>query len=622
MNGGYGSTGYAPNPEANLQDIILNIIQNILSSFCGRGTCTMEIAAEVYNRCCNNIYNITNNIASRFVDNTGCCNTEQIQNYLANYDIPAIMRDVQNQFINARNNNGFNQPMFGNAGFSNYNNNSWNRPQPIYNNFSNNGMFGQQPSMMSSGAVSSAHGFGKAIMNQTGNSFGNTNNTTIANSAPNNPNININPFLPNTKNTYNNIKPVETKEDTALIDKFSKIFKDRETRRRNKISINKITTDTDSIVYNKDFVNNHLCTEELAVLRGNRNFNDTKKVENIESIAIDSPEYCEIGNAVDITYNGSVINSSNYDLSVPVVNTKEAIDLVKEAVPNLTDQEQWIANIQYKELVVKKLPSFGSEAKDAFRAINDKLGNINTLKDISNIIIPVFKKQITEVREYLETLVIDRVNDLFRTSLYLPDNPSAYPTVKSWNGIFQLVDEANKEENDYVSYMFERLGDEYVNRVFLCVKSALIDIFEDDGDGTEVVVDTENNGCSLLAKLSEITCIAGKYRFCDYGHAPVSHMESLTKQFNRDYLVHKLNQMVLVTNIDIDAMLGTVATNTVVDVIGNLPQHVIYHLLGGLRRHGINRDMTLIEMDKKGEYINKVFRINLSVDDKLFITRE
>lgn len=618
----YGSTGYAANPEVNLQDVIINIIHSILNNFIAQGMCTPDIAQEVYLRFQANMNAITNNIRNRFVSN-GQCNTDQIYNYLANTDIPATIQDIKNQMMNNRN-YGYNQPLFSGNGYNNYggnfNNPSWSRPQSYNNYMPQNTGFGNPNSIMSSGAVSSMHGYGKAVMSQ--------NNNTIPTSAPtqtapNNPEINTNPYLPKTKNQFNNTEPVVvTSNENSLAKIFKESFNDRITRRNNRISIDKITTDTSSITNNKEYIANKINTEQLAIVRGDKNFTDTKNIQSIQNAKPESPEYCEISNTIDITHNGTVVNSSSYDLIVPVVNAQEAINLVKEAAPNLTEQEQWIAVIQYKELITKKIPNFGAEAQDAFRAIGDSLNKVHDLKDISNIIIPIVKKQISEVRQYIEALVVDRINELFKTSLYRPDDPTAYPKIKSWNGIFQMVDESNPTNSDYLAYMFDRFGDTYVNNVFLCVKSALNDIFVDSDDDDVVVRTDSDAGIALIGKLSEVTCIAGKYRFCDYGYAPESHMESLIKQFNKDYIVHKFSQEALVTNINIDEMLGSVATNTVIEVSSNLPQHVIQQLFLGVKSKGVNRDMILIEMDKSSTYINKVFRINIDINNRIFISRD
>lgn len=626
MGNPYGSTGYAANPDVNIQDFIFNIVQSILNNWLSRGTCTQEVAAEIFNIITSNIYNLAQDISNRFVQGDYCDST-QVQEYLARNVLPSIQREVQNRFMASRGGfNNYNQPMFAGNGYGNYQNNSWNRPQ--YNNYfpQNNG-FGynnQQPSMTSSGSVSSAHGFGKAIVNQNGGISPQQvqNQTQFANSVLNDPSINNNPFLPTSKNTYNEPIKVSTIMDDPLTNKFSAIFKERQTRRDKKISIDKITTNTDTITHNRNMVSNNTCDRDVVIIDKDTNNLDVKNIKVVETIEPDSPEYCDINQVIDITYNGEVISSTNYDLAVPVVNAQEAVDLVKEAAPKFTDHEQWLANIQYRELVVKKIPGFGSEAKDAFRALNGSIDQINDLQDISNRIIPIIKRQVTEVREYLEAIILDRINDLFKTTLYHPEKPMMYPAIKSLSGIFQITDESKKESNEYLSYMFARFGNEYVNNVYLCVKSALIDLFEDDADGTDIVVDTENNGCALLAKLPEITCIAGKYRLCDYGYAPVSHMESLTKQFNRDYLVHKFKQMVFATNIDIDKALGVTATNTVVEISNALPQHVLHTFIGGLKKNGINRDVLLLEMDKTGSFVNKIFRINLGVNGMLFITRE
>ena len=617
----YGSTGYSPNMHANLQDIILRGATDILRSFIGRGTCTEQLASAVYDRCYSSINGLSQDIENKFMDHNGQIDSNNIFNYLSNTVIPTMMRECGNYMVDSR---------FGNNGFNNYNNypnnGGWNNPVPSwsqpsysrvnYGGFSNYG--NQQYVAQDSGSVASTMGYGKAIMAQGG--------YVAQNPTPPipTPNVDNNPYLPNT-NTYNSV-PNNTptvshkKELSELTEKLSKNFVDRAERRKKNLSVDKLTNNTSSIVDNRDFISSKVSENTVEIISDSKDFTNGKKIEKQSTIVTEYPEYCKCNDSMDISLNGSVININYFDLKVPVANAQEAIELVKEASPEIINQEQWVANIYYKELVAKKLVNYGNEAKHAFRAINENIDKVESLQDLNNIIIPIFKRQIAEVREYMEALVFDRINELFRTNLYHPNHPKMYPSVHNWKGIYDIIETTS--DNDYIKYMFNRLGDNYIEQVFICVKSALIDIFEEDIDTGEVIVEPEGDGLGLIAKMSEVTCIAGKYRMCDYGYIPESHKENIIKKFNKDYIVHKLGQNVTVTNIDVDTILGTKANTTVVSSAANLHQLTIQGLVASLKKTRLYKNNILIQVDNSGN-ICKVYSIGMgsTSDNELIVIR-
>ena len=619
-NGFVGSTGYAPNNNVNLVDVTMELIIRVLNEFVNRCTCTGDVANEILKRCQNNINFIVRDIESKFVRN-GTCDSNQIYDYLANHELPAMVRCIENEIMRMRNGGFSQQPLFTNnysyGGWANNNygnqNNSW-----MNQNYNNNGFgnFANATSpQISQGSLPVPTGFDKIARAQQNTS---NNQEIFTNTPPGYQQRNIQPTTINVTTT-----PKEDPKD-ELTKILSKSYKNRNTRHQNKISIDKLTTNTSTLIDNIDFIDNKINVGDVEYIHGSDKFNEAKNVTSEAITVIDDPEHCKTITNIDTSYNGEIINVTNYDLKVPVVNAQEAIELVKEAAPDLVNHEQWIASIHYKELITKKIEGYGSELKTAFRTIKNNICKLEDMNTVNSHVVSVIKRQIIQVRQYLEALVVDRVNELFRTTLYFRDNPKIYPSVDSWNGIYLLVDETQRAENKYVDYMFEKYGQDYVDNVYLCVKSAINDIFNsDDYDDDDVVVDATDENLGLIAKLSEVTCVSGMYRMCDYGNiAGSTHMEQLLKKFNRDYVVHKFSQTILATNVNISKVIGTSAMNTIILKNSNLQQHVFHAICKSLREHGFNRDMMLIEMDTTGSYINSVYRINLGIDESLIISRE
>lgn len=636
MGNNFGSsTGYAPNPEIQIMNLLRDIVTKILHDLIQAGRCVPEIASEVYERFEKNIGLVCQDVASKFIDHNNQCNTDLVRDYLLNGDLGRTISSVERDFANARysnmsnswnnstrfgnNYNGYNNnnySSFGNHSFGNNNaygynqNNNYNS----YNsyNYTNNNSFG---TMNSNNTMSNSHGFAKM-----------KSQAPISNNIPISNNTNMVNTTNSLSNTFANVTPgfenrVVIKNE--LYEIIGKSIKDRKERRKNKISIDKITNDTSSLIDNADYISNKISESDIEILRNENAAINTKDIKFVDEVIIDNPDYCVTHNLTDMTHGGNVVNISNFELKVPVVNAQEAIELVKEASPSLTTHEQWVSTINYKELVTKKIIGFGEEAKAAFRLINSNLTKVEDLTTVNNYIIPIIKRQITEVRQYIESLVFDRINELFRTILYIPDHPNIYPTIDDWVGIYKLVDEDSKDSNEYIRYMFSKDAETYKDKVYLCVKSALIDIFDDEDDSNGTVVEAEGNNLGLIAKLSEVTCISGVYRMCDYGNIEgTSHMEQLIKKFNRDYIVHKFDQSIMVTNFDMSKVIGTKAIDTVIEVVDSLQQYAIYSIIELLRKCGINRDMILIEMDSTGSYINRTYRVNLGIDNSLFISRQ
>lgn len=607
MNNGnnFGSTGYSPNMGINLENIVADIIRNSLQN--AERSYPRDVLNEAYNRLMNNLRPLCDYIQHTFANGSNQIDSVQVSNYLTNNDIPnvvnQVMRDFQNHYNSNMNynngymNNGYNN--YPNNGFS-YNNNSYGYNNPIRANtiWNNN-------TQVNTGAAASQYGISRVLnekeMHNTNINFNNTNNT-------------------NNQVNSSNIITIERQSNDNLFKHFS----DYLSRRKFKISIDKLTDDTSELIDNKEFMKNHSNDPEVPVvniINNNGTQLNPKNISAIETSTPESPEYCTIVSTQDISERGNIISTSNYDLLIPVVNAKEAIELVKEATPNLTDQAQWISTISYKELIAKKIPGYGLEAKSAFRSIQQNLSKVKSINDVSNIIIPIINKQPQCVKEYLEALIFDRVNKLFKMSLYQPNKPTNVPKVSNWSAIYQLIDKSARDI-PYIDYMFDKFGDSYIESVFLCVKSALNDIF--DADDSDTVVDADPDipdNLGLIAKLSNITAVIGKFRMSDYGFVPENYKKELFHKFDHDYIVHKYNQDVIVTNINVSKYIGSDSKFTIVAGITNISQYVIDGIMRILKENNKLVNLPLIQLDSTGEFIVGTFTISLGLDNSILITK-
>ena len=608
MNNGnnFGSTGYMANRSINLEEIVSDIIKNSLNG--ARQSYPPEVIQEAYNRLMNNLNPLCDFLQRTYASPNNQIDSVQIANHLTNNEIPNVTNQVMNEFRNMTMNNGYMNNGFNNGYGNGYNN------MPNYNNYNNgfnqsrtNTMFWNNTPHVNTANAASQYGISR-VWNEK--EIRNTNSNVFSN----NSNMNY--------NTNNIQQPthIERKSDDTLFKHFS----DYISRRKFKISIDKLTEDSSELVHNKEYMKNHLVDPSIPVVSiiGNNGTQlDPRNVTAIETATPESPEYCTVVSTQDISERGNLINTSNYDLLVPVVSAKEAIELVKEAVPNLTGQDHWISTISYKELIAKKIPGYGLEAKAAFRSILQNLPKLKCINDISNIIIPILNKQHQAVKEYIEELIFDRVNKLFKMSLYEPEKPTNAPIVHAWSHIYQLVDR-HSTDIPYIRNMFDKFGESYIDAVFICVKSALNDIFNSDGSDTVIDADPEiPDNLGLIAKLNSVTTVIGKFRMADYGYMPENYKKELFHKFDHDYIVHKYNQDMIVTNIDVTSLIGSNSKFTIVDGFTNISQYVIDGIMRVLKENNQLVNLPLIQLDTTGEYIVGTFTISLGLDNSILITK-
>lgn len=618
---GYNN-GYAPNSNVQFESVVTNIIENVLNNVGRSNSYPNDVIQEVWNRMTANIRPICDNLERMFA-NGRQIDSNAVGNYLANNEIPNALNSVLQEFRQrASYYNNVNQP-FGYNGGNMYNNGfangCYNRPVNGNFGYNNNNIFNSAPPMfasntgpVSTGNAASVSGFGRVMREQEYNrSMNAAQNTTPTYNAPiNTPNNTV----------ANNQATIEISR--RIGEKLFKNFVDKEDRRANKLSIDKLTTDTSELIDNEEFMTTHIGDPNLPtvqVINGDPTLINPEEITvNIEETPT-SPEFCDIIAVSSTTDKGNTVDAINFELKVPVVNTKEAIELIKDATPSLVNQDTWFCSICYKELVCKKISGFGIQAKSAFREIQKNLSKINSINDISNTIIPIIRKQPQEVKEYLEALIFDRVNKLFSMSLYEPDDPSNFPIAGCWSDIYTLIDKKAGSEFKFINTMFDKFGEDYPKNVYLCMKSAFIDIFDNEDD---VVVDTESDeNLGLIAKLPEVTAIVGKYRMSDYGFIPENYKKTLFNKFDHDYIVHKYEQNVFVTNIDVDTILGSKSKYTIVAGYTNLPQFVIGGLTKLNKERGQLVNVPLIQVDNTGENIVGIFTYSRGIDNTVLITK-
>lgn len=624
--GGYNN-GYAPNAGIQLESVVTDIITNSLNQISRSNSYPGPVLDETYKRLMNNVVPICNNIEKMFTNGNRQIDSNAVSGYLQNNDIintlNATMQEYQQRMAY---HNSMNGPFGYNGGYGGMNNNyGYNNYNPGYNrpNYpSNVGMFNSMPNTTFGGPVSTGNaasnsGIGRLMKEQE------YKNTCCTPTNPNPQNTGYSSTFTNNNNATNNATIAISR---AVAKDIFKNFIDQKERRANKLSIDKLTSDTSSVLDNKEFMTNHIGDPDIPtieIVAGNASMIDSSSVVNTIVETPDSPEYCDIVAMATTTDKGTSVDTANFELLVPVVNTKEAIDLVRDAAPSFVSQDNWISTICYKELVCRKITGFGIHAKNAFKEIQNNLSKIKSLNDITNVLVPIIKKQPQEVKEYIEALLFDRINKLLKMSVYNPNDPTQYPIVPDWAAIYELIDKRSRDI-PFINTMYNEFSDEYPETVYLCVKSAFVDIFDNEDD-VVVSVNSEtepnDNNLGLVAKLPEVTAIVGKYRMSDYGYIPENYKKTLFDKFEHDYIVHKYEQDILVTNIDVSVMLGSASKYTVVNGFTNLPQLVIGGLTKLMKERGDLVNMPLIQLDRTGEEIIGTYTFSIGMDGSILITK-
>ena len=616
QNNGYNNyswNGYPANPQITMEDAIRNSAFEILRNYINGRQINDAMANEVMNRINNNIGQLALFVSQNIQNNNGQCNTSDVYTLLNNNIIPNMLNEITNQ-------------MNRQAMYSNYNNN--------YNNF-NNGynhnnyqyqttpMFSQPPVNNSAQVVSNT-GIGREMKERAMQKM----NSMFNAAQNNNPNpVVINNQQPTNTNTNRRIvnynDSITTNEDTTkMVEAILKKMDEACAAYKKSINVDKLTSNTTELILNESLEKNNYSTPdtpELSIIEGNAIEQNT--IKTIQQTPKDNPDYCETVDHYDYTRYGESVTTTVHKLKIPTTTCKEAVELIQTAFPDLTSTHQWFLGLEYKELVVKKLPKYAEEARQAFKEIGESLSKLNDINDINNVVLPIINKQRPEVQEYLTDLAIDRINKLFKIMIYIPGRPDTNISISSWSHIFKLLDRNSEDKgaNQFVNLMYSSY-EQYPEMIFICVKSALKDVFWCDEEKTTITTKEKEN-IGLLARCSDITSIVGKYRISDYGWMPENYKTELLNTVDRDYIVHKYPHRVVATNIDVQSVIGTKSRFTCLKSSLNLYQSAFIGLVAKLstKTKYDRRDISLVQFDQKGETIIGYYTVSINDDNVVII---
>ena len=658
---GYGSTGYQSNPAIQLQDFVMKVTRDELDSYVRAGRCDANVANEVFNRIRNHLPDICSDLMRMFGNNgQGTIDGNAIYRFLAENDIPQTTQRVNSERYGYNPNQGGYNQSYGyssNGGFFGGNN----QPvisQPVYSNnqgyvgnggYYNNGpqvVFGNTP--LDTGRVVSESGLARAFQK---NMRPTQQQVTQSNRPVNKSNVlNTSNFRYNQQVTQDNANATTMTYDEAMqkqtesmryalggihtptpnykeiIDEAtggSSMRVDVEKTNESKVDIGKISRIERHEIF-RAYMRNLLGANQVVTIEKTATAFEPSAVSAITNTVIkakESTDLCDSSEISTTTSRGTVLNTSDHVVNIPVVDTREAIDLVKIASPDAMDQENWITSIEYNELVAKKIPNGGADARGAVRTLQKNVCKVQTLTDISNFIIPVVTKQNSNIKAYLETLIFKRINELLKLTAYVPGNPNMYPTIDGWDGIFTLVDLTLKDKYEYIGAMFDRYGDKYTNMIYLCVKSALIDLFDNDPTDDPVVEAASDKDLAILAKLDGIPVTIGSYKLSDYGYMPDNFKEQLSNNVNKDYVVHKCSQKVIVTSIDSSYITPQIVEHLVLKAPENFFQYMIQSVLLGYGDLKYAPGLTVIQTSRDASTILDIYSISLGLNNELKITR-
>lgn len=588
----YGSTGYQANPQITVEDVIVNCAKTCIDDELARRNISVDAAGYMFERVQAELGNLTN-WANTYLRHGNNINTDDVKDWL--YKEPLLMyfnewnqmRAPQHSWSGGNvNNSGFRSPM-----------------QPTYspNAYQSNGM---RP--LSTAEIAASKGIGKILQpKQMPIPKQYVPNEDIQNQ-------------PQQSSAYCNPKVME-----PLIKVLLKGRPNLTDRQNTKPAVDKITSNTGSLLYNDEFIETTLTSPqtELTQIIGSIGTNSNlAQAEVIQDVTPECEVTCTISSQQTVTCAGESIDLKSIEVVNPVNTAEEAIEYVKDAVQDFGKQENWVASIEYNEICTKKLPSNGPEVKKVFLSISSKLNSIENLQDVSKQIIPILSKTSEPVRDYLTTLIIDKINKLFRISLFLPDQPQIYPKIDTWSTLFVMVREENRKESPYIEAMFRAFGEEYPQLIFHCVKKALFDIFNPESD--TIIVTTEREDRGILARADNLIVHAGKYHVSDYGVMADGFWKTISEEINRDYIIHKYRQLIMVTNMAVKQQLGSTSRYTIIKGLQTTMQYVIGSVLEAIKYSKQNpEDITLIEYNKEGTAIVGIYSIGQCLNNDLLITK-
>lgn len=272
--------------------------------------------------------------------------------------------------------------------------------------------------------------------------------------------------------------------------------------------------------------------------------------------------------------NTSKTNIAFVTLNKPVYNTKDAVASMRNARPDLFIARQYCVVLTYPKLTGYSIPNGGDiifEKGNKFKNITNEVTGIVQLTDR-------FEPALTELPKPLMDLVnkiyFTRLNTIVEYCLWDYDDPTLHLKVPNWNrmGLFSTVQDVADEKTrekllKYIGDMKNTFGSWYDASVFdiakksfdqtLCGKNGFIDIRKEEKE------------CVPVMPNVNIT-LDDRYFLRDLFNMPVEDQIRMLSTVARNYLVHKAEKTIVITNMRLSTSVNGMGINIVKNNISEL----------------------------------------------------
>ena len=267
--------------------------------------------------------------------------------------------------------------------------------------------------------------------------------------------------------------------------------------------------------------------------------------------------------------NTTVIDSKQMTVKAPTQTFQSAFDIIESDDPKLQTPDNYAHVVEWTEMTVNKVESFGHQFLDAAAKIRSGFSekSLNNQTKLVNMCITL--NDFDEfVRNVIKVQFVNTWNSLSRLVFVDPENPEHDLSVESFDQLMSLYPNSGgvalpKKAEATVAYYMRRGEADYAEKIDY-VMDSVIENFLGKNTGIMDVNESERRLNCLAAFDDDIPVILGKSKKPrDLSIMTDEEKKMLASRFSADYLLRNRAKSAIVTNLDVNELMRHKLINVV-----------------------------------------------------------
>lgn len=373
-----------------------------------------------------------------------------------------------------------------------------------------------------------------------------------------------------TTESRNSLRYEPRNTDADCVKAVSEQNRELDRQRRNGDIDSSNTRMENKVVDGKKFKN----TTDIVYIGNEINENEIPSVVKNTGDSLNPPavstEMYTITDSYTLTQNNvSRTKIVHVTLNKPVFNTKDAIGCLKNARPDLFQNEQYCVVLTFSKLKVYRCNNGGDIIFNKGNKFKDITTDVLSIGQFTDKFEPALKEIPKPLADLVNNIYFTRLNTITEYCLWNPKKPGFIIGIHKWNrmGLFSTVqdipDQRTKENLiEYVSTMKSTYPREYEQTVFDIAKRS----FEQTLSGKNGFIDVRKDHKELVPVLPNVNVtLDDRYFLRDLFMMPDSDRVRMLGIVARDHFVHQSERTVIVTNMRLSTSIDGSAINIVVN---------------------------------------------------------